>query len=636
MFGPSKTKRYFKIHAISGSGSAADELAMCYYKHEGAKEPNGWFFLKDITAICDESNTIIIRHPVRDFNLLAPTLADHSVWMQGLISLATDAEYIKDGEVVRKRSSSMVPNHDDAAEEKEDDANPAGEEEGWAGGGDDDDFRRGPDEGVSDNDLTRAERAQRRAERRASRRGGAPGDEAGGPRDPADDHRRSKEREIGDATSDRVNAAILNGGQKKVPFVPVSTNYDEEAQRAAEERYMQQQAAREERKEEDESMVDDEDEEDGEREEMKDGGEEPAVVVQDDAPAEESKDGESARRPPPPKGKPKKKPKGKPPTAAEREAERKLNGQFKFGEGFSEDPEFEARQQKSLKGGDSTTPVLNKKGGASYDLDDSDEERALQMANDGGVRMDELTLDDGIKVKSNAAAFRQVDTPAKGALSSSGRSNISEEKVEDEAEEEKTEDDNKPKNRAADDEDFWGVQATQPDDSFLGAKSEVDGVSFRFDSDSEDEEVDMEREIELRRRAVEEEEAREREREKRGEEGKEEAKGESAAEEEEEEERRVLKDKKEKKKDKKKIGGPPSGPPPSSKSKIPPPTMAPPQVNAGKTGLTPDKKWVDENWDEDSPQKPKVIRRAGKEESKEGGGGGGVTADANFVEEDWD
>ena len=36
------------------SGGVGTELALCYYKHRGDKEPAGWFFLKDVSEIEEE------------------------------------------------------------------------------------------------------------------------------------------------------------------------------------------------------------------------------------------------------------------------------------------------------------------------------------------------------------------------------------------------------------------------------------------------------------------------------------------------------------------------------------------------------------------------------------------------------
>ena len=67
-----------------------------------------------------------------------------------------------------------------------------------------------------------------------------------------------------------------------------------------------------------------------------------------------------------------------------------------------------------------------------------------------------------------------------------------------------------------------------------------------------------------------------------------------------------------------------------------PPSIPPPNRN---TGLTPDKNFVDENWDEDSPIKMRNFERddeeEGGEEEKEDRPAG-VQADQNFATEDWD
>ena len=64
---------------------------MCYYKSRNQKEPQGWFFLKDVTSIEDDAGRIVIGHPVREFVLRAPTRAEHSVWVSGLLKICKDA-----------------------------------------------------------------------------------------------------------------------------------------------------------------------------------------------------------------------------------------------------------------------------------------------------------------------------------------------------------------------------------------------------------------------------------------------------------------------------------------------------------------------------------------------------------------
>jgi len=89
--------------------------------------------------------------------------------------------------------------------------------------------------------------------------------------------------------------------------------------------------------------------------------------------------------------------------------------------------------------------------------------------------MEEMTLVDGERTTrrlSAGVAFK--DTPAKGALSMSRGSNGSkgESKEEDGGEEEGKDEeiDDKVIRTAADDEEFWGVEAHNPDDSILGER----------------------------------------------------------------------------------------------------------------------------------------------------------------------
>ena len=72
LLGSNKLTRYFCVEEISGGSGC--ELALCYYKHKVDKEAAGWFFLKDVSEIEEETaikgsshGLFIINHPARSF-----------------------------------------------------------------------------------------------------------------------------------------------------------------------------------------------------------------------------------------------------------------------------------------------------------------------------------------------------------------------------------------------------------------------------------------------------------------------------------------------------------------------------------------------------------------------------------------
>ena len=93
-------------------------------------------------------------------------------------------------------------------------------------------------------------------------------------------------------------------------------------------------------------------------------------------------------------------------------------------------------------------------------------------------------------------------------------------------------------------------------------------------------------------------------------------------------------------KERKKPPRPPSGPRPHNIKGLPYPGL-------GEPGVAPDKNFLEDNWDNDSPIRSDRNADA-KGSSNSGGGGrgvvsagwngyaGGVKPDTNFVEDDWD
>ncbi|CAN0503631.1 unnamed protein product [Ectocarpus sp. 12 AP-2014] len=80
-------KRYFKIQSIEGS----EELALCYYKKFNVPEIRGWIYLKDVTEIAEDQDTIIVTSAARTLHLYAQTRAQHNLWVTGLAKLCPHA-----------------------------------------------------------------------------------------------------------------------------------------------------------------------------------------------------------------------------------------------------------------------------------------------------------------------------------------------------------------------------------------------------------------------------------------------------------------------------------------------------------------------------------------------------------------
>ena len=283
------------------------------------------------------------------------------------------------------------------------------------------------------------------------------------------------------------------------------------------------------------------------------------------------------------------------------------------------------------------------------------------MARDGGVKMEEEVLGDGDRVKrqggvGTAFGKGKSDTPAKGALSRSGNGAQKAKSGEDakyndaDSGDENDEDDDKlEKYDKEKDSEFWGVQGNSPSDKFL---SHGKNISFHFEDSDSDEDVDLAEEAEKRRRAVERAKVEE----------------EKNAEEEEEEKEERGEDG-EKGKSKKAMSAP-SGPPPGKGKKAMAPPGGPPPKRRNskdlgtptnqpikKTGMTPDSNFVEDDWDEDSPEKRAGRRRDPLEDStnsieespiarkrmnfargeeKEEEKDNVVRADSNFATDDWD
>ncbi|CAM9406622.1 unnamed protein product, partial [Hapterophycus canaliculatus] len=80
-------KRYFRIRSVEGS----PELALCYSKNITDSEVRGWIYLKDVTEIAENQDTIILTSSARTLHLYAETRANHNAWVTGLAKLCPDA-----------------------------------------------------------------------------------------------------------------------------------------------------------------------------------------------------------------------------------------------------------------------------------------------------------------------------------------------------------------------------------------------------------------------------------------------------------------------------------------------------------------------------------------------------------------
>lgn len=91
------------------------ELALCYYKNAADPEVRGWIYLRDMTEIAEDQDTVILTSVVRTLHLYAPTRAEHNMWVTGLAKLCPEAfiklgrEEPKDNLLVRVRPVYCVP-----------------------------------------------------------------------------------------------------------------------------------------------------------------------------------------------------------------------------------------------------------------------------------------------------------------------------------------------------------------------------------------------------------------------------------------------------------------------------------------------------------------------------------------------
>ena len=87
-------KRWFNVRELQSSWGPElpAELALCYYKSQREKEPDGWIYLKDVTKISDDEKVFTLASPARTMTLEAQTRAEHRLWLQGLVHLCTLAD----------------------------------------------------------------------------------------------------------------------------------------------------------------------------------------------------------------------------------------------------------------------------------------------------------------------------------------------------------------------------------------------------------------------------------------------------------------------------------------------------------------------------------------------------------------
>lgn len=74
-----------------GARQGSDELALCYYKNKADSEVRGWIYLKDMTEITEEQDTMILASLARTLHLYAQTRAEQNVWVTGLAKLCPHA-----------------------------------------------------------------------------------------------------------------------------------------------------------------------------------------------------------------------------------------------------------------------------------------------------------------------------------------------------------------------------------------------------------------------------------------------------------------------------------------------------------------------------------------------------------------
>lgn len=79
------------IDSPAGTLQESEELALCYYKNISDPEVRGWIYLKDMTEIAENQDTMILTSVARTLHLYAQTRAQHNVWVTGLAKLCPGA-----------------------------------------------------------------------------------------------------------------------------------------------------------------------------------------------------------------------------------------------------------------------------------------------------------------------------------------------------------------------------------------------------------------------------------------------------------------------------------------------------------------------------------------------------------------
>lgn len=111
-------KRWFNVRELQSSWGPElpAELALCYYKSQREKEPDGWIYLKDVTKISDDEKVFTLASPARTMTLEAQTRAEHRLWLQGLVHLCTLADLSDvQSDIVKPAASSRPGNFEKAA-----------------------------------------------------------------------------------------------------------------------------------------------------------------------------------------------------------------------------------------------------------------------------------------------------------------------------------------------------------------------------------------------------------------------------------------------------------------------------------------------------------------------------------------
>lgn len=107
-FGSSSAPRFFRVEKIEGDNDRT-EYALCYYNHPREQEARGWIYLDDVFKLSDDTVSFVIHTPDRVLDLEPQTPHEFDVWLRGLCHLCSKAK--------KELQSTLKPFKDDEDQE---------------------------------------------------------------------------------------------------------------------------------------------------------------------------------------------------------------------------------------------------------------------------------------------------------------------------------------------------------------------------------------------------------------------------------------------------------------------------------------------------------------------------------------